>query len=148
MQRTLEPLKSELSNFSTATFRSAAVSNSTKLFATSVRFFNQDGAALPFAIAVTADLGVDHIEAGAAGKIFQILWPQVSPSPVPIDHLSSAVIREEKMSITSAIQNQTDPKHTWRRRDHRKSYTKVNGRKTESRCKSKLTEAHNRKLQT
>ena len=31
VQRTVLPLNSELSNFSTATFRSAAVSNSTKL---------------------------------------------------------------------------------------------------------------------
>jgi hypothetical protein len=29
---------------------------------------------LPFAIAVTANLGIDHVKAGAAGKIFQILW--------------------------------------------------------------------------
>lgn len=37
VQRTLEPLKSELSNFSTAIFKSAAVSNSTKL-SRSVKF--------------------------------------------------------------------------------------------------------------
>lgn len=103
---------------------------------------------IPFAIAVTANLGVDHIEAGAAGKIFQILWPQVSPSPVPIDHLRSEAFRQEKISARSAIQNQTNPKHAWRCRHHRKSYNKVNGRKTESRCKSNLSEAHNRKLQT
>lgn len=105
--------------------------------------------AIPFAITVPANLRVDHIEAGAAGKIFQILWPQVSPSPVPIDHLRSEAFRQEKLSVRSAIQNQTDPKHTWRRRHHRKSCKKVNGLKTESRYKSKqLTEAHNRELQT
>lgn len=37
---------------------------------------------LPFAIAVPANLGVDHVKAGAAREIFQVLWPQVSPSPV------------------------------------------------------------------
>lgn len=36
---------------------------------------------LPFAIPVTAYLGIDDIKARAAGKVFQVLRFQVSPSP-------------------------------------------------------------------
>lgn len=40
--------------------------------------------ALPFAVLVTANFGIDYIKAGAAGKVFQVLWFQkVSPRPVP-----------------------------------------------------------------
>lgn len=40
---------------------------------------------LPFAIPVTPYFGVDDVKARAAGKIFQVLRSQVSPSPgVPI----------------------------------------------------------------
>lgn len=37
--------------------------------------------ASPFAVAVAANFGVDDIKARTAGKVFQVLWFHVSPSP-------------------------------------------------------------------
>lgn len=71
---------------------------------------------LPFAVTITANLRVDHVEAGAAGKVFQVLWPQVSPSPVQTDHSAQRSIPSRKfVSLKSAIQNQTIPRRRHRR---------------------------------
>lgn len=133
VQRTLEPLKSWLSNFSTAVFKSAAVSNSTKLRHISEALMLHDRF-LPFAVTVTSNLRVYHVEAGAAGKVFQVLWPQVSPSPVQTDHSAQRSIPSRKfVSLKSAIQNQT----TSRCRHRRMRWMHVRHKTLSSWCKSK-----------
>lgn len=82
MQVTREPLNSRWSSFSTATFKSLAVSNSTNLVCVCVneedlsgepgckRWDDSDN---PPSTLFAAGLRVDHIQSGLTSEIFEIL---------------------------------------------------------------------------
>lgn len=70
---------------------------------------------LPFTIPVTANLGIDYIKAGAAGKVFQVLWSQSKSSSSPRAESSN---RQEYVPVTSNLQSDTIPS-AQRQGDHK-----------------------------
>ena len=62
---------------------------------------------LPSSVSIARDLGIDHVKAWFAGKILQVLWSNVSPSP--IQEISFAP--SSKVKRCSSVSIQPDNRH-------------------------------------